>query len=69
MKYRILISGMECEGCVKTVKKTIESFGGRNVTVSLEEKLAEFDIENVDIKEIEDAIIKKGYEVKEVEKL
>ncbi|MEO0144651.1 MAG: heavy metal-associated domain-containing protein [candidate division WOR-3 bacterium] len=68
-KYKMLIEGMDCEGCVRTVKKTIESFGAKNVNVSLEEKFAEFEIENANIKEIEEAINKKGYEVKDIKEV
>jgi copper chaperone CopZ len=68
LKYKIFINGMNCEGCVRTVKKTIENFGGKNVQVSLDEGWAEFEIEEY-TDEIKKDIERKGYEVKEVIKL
>ncbi len=65
-RYKLLIEGMSCDGCARTIKKTIETFGAKNVNVLLEEKTVEFEIENGNIKEIELAINKKGYKVKEV---
>jgi copper chaperone CopZ len=59
---------MNCDGCVRTVKKTIEIFGGKNVQVSLDEGWAEFEIEEY-TDEIKKDIERKGYEVKEVIKL
>lgn len=68
LKYKMLIDGMNCEGCVRTVKKTIENFGGKNVNVSLDDGYAEFEIESYS-DEIKENIEKKGYKVKEVIKL
>ncbi len=65
-KYKLLIDGMSCDGCVRTIKKTIESLGAKNVNVSLEDKIAEFEIENGNVNEIVSEINKKGYIVKEV---
>ncbi|MEO0223945.1 MAG: heavy metal-associated domain-containing protein [candidate division WOR-3 bacterium] len=68
LKYKMLIEGMNCEGCVRTVKRTIENFGGKNVNVSLDEGYAEFEIESYS-DEIKKDIEKKGYKVREVIKL
>jgi copper chaperone CopZ len=68
LKYKIFINGMNCDGCVRAVKKTIENFGGKNVQVSLDEGWAEFEIEEY-TDEIKKDIERKGYEVKEVIKL
>lgn len=68
LKYKILIEGMNCHGCVIAVKRTIENLGGENVNVSLDEGYAEFEIEEY-TDEIKKDIEKKGYKVKEVIKL
>jgi len=68
LKYKMLIEGMNCDGCVRTVKRTIENFGGKSVEVSLDEGYAEFEIEEY-TDEIKKDIEKKGYKVKEIIKL
>jgi len=68
-KYKLIIEGMNCEGCVRTVKGTIENLGGKNVQVSLEGGYAEFELENGDVNIIKENINKRGFEVKEVMKI
>jgi copper chaperone CopZ len=65
-KYKFVIEGMDCDGCVRVVKKTIESLGGRNVEVSLEDCSALFEGQEMNLDDIKDAITKRGYKIVQV---
>ena len=65
MNKKIGIEGMSCGHCVKAVTKALEAIDGiSDVTVSLEEKCAEFTAEEtVTDDQIKAAIEEEGYEV------
>lgn len=65
-KYKLKIEGMNCEGCVISVRKTLEKLDARDITISLEENSAEFYAKEESIEEIVSSIVNRGYEVKEV---
>lgn len=45
-KIKIKIEGMTCQGCVRSVTKVIERFGGKEINVSLEKGEAEFNLDD-----------------------
>ena len=65
MTKKIGIEGMSCEHCVKAATKALEAVDGiSDVTVSLENKCAEFTVdESVTDEQIKSAIEEEGYEV------
>ncbi len=67
-RYVLKVEGMSCEGCVRTVRKTIEKYGGKEVEVSLDEQKATFMLENGNVERIVDAINKIGYRAELLEK-
>ena len=68
MKKKVLIEGMSCGHCVKHVTEAIEEIGGKDIHVSLEKKLAEFEIgDEVTNESIKAAIEDAGYGVTEIE--
>lgn len=64
MTKKIGIEGMACEHCVRAAKKALEAIDGiRDVTVSLEDKCAEFTAdESVSNEQISAALDEEGYE-------
>ena len=62
------IGGMDCDMCVKSVEKGVNALNGiSSVTVSLNDSSAvvKYDISKVQLAEIEKAIEKRGYKVKD----
>ena len=64
--FRLIVDGMKCEGCAKTVKEAIESLekgkikcdvnlGSKEVVVTLE------DDSEINLEKIEESIISAGY--------
>ncbi len=64
-KIKIKIEGMTCMGCVRSVTKVIEKFGGEEINVSLEKGEAEFTLSGKEIlTEVKKEIEALGYKVK-----
>lgn len=64
-KIKIKIEGMRCEGCVRSITKVIERYGGKKINVSLEKGEAEFLLDDKEkIEEIKKEIEVLGYKVK-----
>lgn len=66
-KVTVNISGMHCENCVASVEKGINELDGiQSVLVSLSDSNAvvSYDKAKLEYGEIEEAIVKRGYEVK-----
>lgn len=67
---RLQIEGMHCNGCAETIKKSLINVeGAGNAYVSFDSAYATviFDSNLTNIKEITEAVEKKGYKVKNVE--
>lgn len=60
MKFKINISGMHCSGCVNLIKMTLEDEGFTNVTVSLDQQIAEFETNKE--KDIVESKLSKAFE-------
>lgn len=69
MKEIILnIEGMHCEGCSNRLRKVLENLDGIiSVSISLEDKIAELEIDEteISIEEIKDEISEAGFEATE----
>ena len=64
MKKQIDISGMSCNNCVKHVTEALEELEGvKNVKVSLKDKNAIIEVDNVADENLTNAIEEVGYEV------
>jgi len=62
----LTVTGMKCGGCEKTVTEKLSALGGvLSVKASHQEKRVdvEFDPADIDLDEIEDAIIEAGFSV------
>ncbi|GAB7023745.1 heavy-metal-associated domain-containing protein [Salidesulfovibrio brasiliensis] len=64
---QVKVGGMSCGHCVASVTKALEALDGvKNVNVTLETGIAEYDEEKpVDPGAVKDAVTKIGFEVKE----
>ncbi|MEJ2697089.1 MAG: copper ion binding protein [Candidatus Sulfobium sp.] len=61
----IMVDGMSCQHCVMRVKKAVESLAGiSDLAVDVGQVKVTFDESKVQKKEIEDAIVKAGYKIK-----
>lgn len=67
MKKEIKIGGMHCSHCVRHIEEALEDMRVRNIKVSLdtESAIIEFD-NNIDDKDIINAIEDVGYEVRSI---
>jgi copper ion binding protein len=64
-KTVIAIEGMSCQHCVKRVEKALTGLEGvKDSTVEVGSAKVTFDETKVQQKEIEEAIIKAGYKIK-----
>jgi copper chaperone len=65
MIKKITIEGMSCQHCVRHVREALEELAGvKTVKVSLENKMAEIDLDHdVEDEKIKAAIDEAGYEV------
>ena len=69
MKKKILVEGMSCAHCVNHVTEALKEIGAKDVSVSLEKKLATAEIgEDVTDEAIKAAIEDAGYDVVGIEK-
>lgn len=62
----VKVSGMTCQGCVRSVKKVLERVAGvQSAEVSLEKAQAEvvFDPARADVEQLKAAVEDAGYEV------
>jgi copper chaperone len=67
MDVTLMVSGMTCAACARSVKSVLESIKGvQSAQVSLENKQAQvsFDPARVDVAALSAAIEEAGYEVK-----
>ena len=59
------IDGMVCAMCVSHVEKALQSVAGvRSAQVSLQERRAEVEGDNLDLERLQDAVKKAGYEAR-----
>lgn len=68
MKKEIQIEGMTCQACVRRVEKVVSKLEGvqeANVNFATEKLIVNFDKAKLEITEIENAIKKSGYDIKE----
>jgi copper chaperone len=64
MKKEILIEGMSCKHCVKHVTEALAELKGvKDVQVSLEQKKAVVEVDNVDDATLKQAVEEVGYDV------
>ncbi len=69
MRVELVIEGMSCPGCERTVSKIIEKNGGLVESVSAGKNRAAFSIPSVEsLEKILREIEEKGYRVREVKK-
>ena len=69
MKKKIIVEGMSCAHCVNHVTEALKEIGAKDVSVSLEKKLATAEIgEDVTDEAIKAAIEDAGYDVVGIEK-
>lgn len=67
MEKKIIIEGMSCNHCVSHVKEALSSIEGvESVVVNLEGKYALVNINNVEDKQLKEAIEDEGYDVVEI---
>lgn len=67
MEKKIIIEGMSCNHCVSHVKEALSSIEGvESVVVSLEGKYALVNVNNVEDKQLKEAIEDEGYDVVEI---
>jgi len=65
MKTIFNIEGMHCEGCVNRIEKILNAKESiKSVKISLEEKTAEVEYENITIETIIEMIENAGFEAK-----
>lgn len=65
-EIRINIDGMTCQHCVMRVKKAIESLPGiQDVAVEIGIASVSFDASAIQQKEIEEAIVRAGYSIRD----
>ncbi len=63
---KIQIEGMSCQHCVMRVKQAIEGLNGiKNLDVTVGQASITFDESKLLKKDIEDAIVKAGYKVRD----
>lgn len=62
MKKEILVEGMSCMHCVKSVTEALEEIGGENVDIDLDSKKVLVDIDKED-EQITEAIEDIGFDV------
>ena len=69
MKKKILIEGMSCNHCVNHVTEALKEVGAKDISVSLDKKLAIAEIgEDISDEAIKAAIEDAGYDVTKIEK-
>ncbi len=69
MRVELVLEGMSCPGCERTVSKIIERNGGLVESVSAGENRAAFSISSVEsLEKILREIEERGYRVREVKK-
>jgi copper chaperone CopZ len=67
MTKTIIINGMKCEGCANRVKNALSDIEGiTSVSVSLEDKKAIIECENVTDNQIKEAITDLDFEVESI---
>lgn len=67
MKFvRVGVEGMTCENCERHVGEALKKLGAKKVKVSHKERLASFDVKEVDKDKIRKAVLDAGYEVKSI---
>ena len=65
MKTELMIGGMSCEHCVRSVTQAIEKVDGvKSVKVSLKKGNAVIKGEDIDIEAVKKAVTEAGYSVK-----
>ena len=69
MKKKILVEGMSCNHCVNHVTEALKEVGAKDISVSLDKKLAIAEIgEDISDEAIKAAIEDAGYDVTKIEK-
>lgn len=63
MKQTLKIEGMMCNHCKSRVEKILASHGVSEISVDLDNKLASFEDNGVNLDEIKTAIIDGGFDV------
>lgn len=63
MKQTLKIEGMMCNHCKSRVEKILSSLGVSEISVDLNNKLASFEDNGVNLNEIKTAITDGGFEV------
>lgn len=69
MKKKILVEGMSCSHCVNHVTDALKEVGAKDISVSLDKKLATAEIEDdITDESIKSAIEEAGYDVTGIER-
>jgi len=65
MKTSVRIKGMSCNHCVQAVSRSLQDLPGlKKVEIDLSDGIVSLDHDdNLDIKVVEDRIVKAGYEI------
>ena len=70
MKKEIQIEGMSCNHCVNHVTEALKELGAKDISVSLDNKLAVAEIsEDISDEALKAAIEDAGYDVTKIEKV
>ncbi len=62
----IIIKGMTCVGCINSVKAVLKNLSGiarTEVTLEPAQAIIQYDSNNINIKQIKEAIVDAGFEV------
>lgn len=66
MEKLVIVEGMSCNHCVKSVTEALEKIGGKNVNINLDTKEVKLAADDIEDNKITQAIEDIGFDVVEI---